>query len=104
MKKIKMDISSLLNNNLKLKQIVCLKMRQEEILDMLWTNLLPYLNEPIIIQPVQPDIPGQGVPSDFSVSLTQTQVNYPHRSTELLSPVPCQILKSMSLVSGLVMG
>ena len=33
------------------------------------TKLFPYLNAPIIIPPVQPDIPGQGVPSDHSVPL-----------------------------------
>ena len=67
--KNKMDISSLLNNNLKLKQIVGLPTRKKEILDILLTNLFPYLNAPIIIPPVQPDIPGQGVPSDHSVPL-----------------------------------
>ena len=39
----------------------------------------------------------------LSVSLTQTQVNHPHGPTELLSPVLCQTLKSVSLVSGLVL-
>ena len=67
--KNKMDISSLLNTNLKLKQIVSLPTRKKEILDICLTNLFPYYNAPIIIPPVQPDVPGQGVPSDHSVPL-----------------------------------
>ena len=64
-----MDISSILNNNLKLKQIVRSATRKNEILDVLMTNMFAYYSSPIIIPPVQPDIPGQGVPSDHSVPL-----------------------------------
>ena len=67
--KNKMDISSLLNTNLKLKQVVSLPTRKLEILDVLLTNCFSYYNAPIIIPPVQPDVPGQGVPSDHSVPL-----------------------------------
>ena len=67
--KNKMDISSLMNNNLKLKQIVGRPTRKLEILDILLTNCFSYYNAPTIIPPVQPDIPGQGVPSDHSVPL-----------------------------------
>ena len=31
--------------------------------------MFPYYNSPVIIPPVQPDVPGQGVPSDHSVPL-----------------------------------
>ena len=67
--KNKMNISSLLNSNLKLQQIVTSPTRKQEILDVLLTNLFPYYHTPIIIPPVQPDVPGQGVPSDHSVPL-----------------------------------
>ena len=67
--KNKMDISSLLNTNLKLKQIVSCPTRKKEILDICLTNLFAFYNAPIIIPPVQPDVPGQGVPSDHSVPL-----------------------------------
>ena len=40
-----------------------------ETLDILITNMFSYYNNPIIIPPVQPDTPGQGVPSDHSVPL-----------------------------------
>ena len=69
-----MDISSLLNTNLKLKQIVSQATRKLEILDIVLTNLFTYYNAPIIILPVQPVVPGQGVPSDHSVPLC-----IPHR-------------------------
>ena len=65
----KMDISALINNNLKLRQIVTKPTRKKEILDVLLTNLFPFYNSPVIIPPVQPDIPGQGVASDHSVPL-----------------------------------
>ena len=67
--KNKMDITSILSSNLKLKQIVNTPTRKHEILDVLITNLFPYYNAPTIIPPVQPDTPGQGVPSDHSVPL-----------------------------------
>ena len=67
--KNKMNISPLVNTNLKLKQIVGLPSRKKEILDICLTNLFPFYNAPIIVPPVQPDIPGQGVPSDHSVPL-----------------------------------
>ena len=67
--KNKMDISPLVNTNLKLKQIVRRPSRKKEILDICLTNLFSFYNAPIIVPPVQPDIPGQGVPSDHSVPL-----------------------------------
>ena len=50
--KNKMNISSLLNSNLKLQQIVTSPTRKQEILDVLLTNLFPYYHTPIIIPPV----------------------------------------------------
>ena len=67
--KNKMDISSLMNNNLKLRQIVTKPTRKNEILDIILTNLHPYYGTPVILPPVHPDVPGQGVPSDHSVPL-----------------------------------
>ena len=45
--KNKMNISQLLNNNLKLKQIVSKPTHKNEILDVILTNLYPYLNTTI---------------------------------------------------------
>ena len=67
--KNKMDISPIIHTNLKLKQINFLPTRKNEILDVCITNLFLYYNAPIIIPPVQPAIPGQGVASDHSVPL-----------------------------------
>ena len=67
--KNKMNINSLLSCNLKLKQIVNLTTRKNEILDVCLTNMFPYYNAPLIIPPVQPDVVGQGVPSDHWVPL-----------------------------------
>ena len=67
--KNRMDISSLINNNLKLKQIVQSPTRKQAILDVCLTNCSSYYGTPEIIPPVQPDIAGQGVASDHSVPL-----------------------------------
>ena len=75
--KNRMDISSLTNNNLKLKQIVQLPTRKGAILDVCLTNCYAYYSTPVIIPPVQPDIPGQGVASDHSVPLCVPHTN-PH--------------------------
>ena len=91
--KNKMNISSLLNNNLKLKQIVSKPTRKNEILDIILTNLYPYYNSPIILPPVQPDVAGQGVPSDHSVPLVvpHTDPSIPpqrHYRTIITRPLP----------------
>ena len=44
--KNKMDISSLLNTNLKMKQIVSKPTRKNEILDICLTNMYAYYNAP----------------------------------------------------------
>ena len=85
--KNKMNIASLINNNLKLKQVVSRPTRKQEILDVVLTNLFLYYNAPIIVPPVQPDIPGQGVPSDHSVPLC-----VPH--TDPLNP-PARVYKTI---------
>ena len=97
--KNKMNISPLLNNNLKLKQIVSKPTRKNEILDVILTNLYPYYNTPIILPPVQPDIPGQGVPSDHSVPLVvpHTDPSIPparHFKTILTRPLPDSKLRN----------
>ena len=97
--KNKMNISALLNNNLKLKQIVSKPTRKNEILDVILTNLYPYYNTPIILPPVQPDIPGQGVPSDHSVPLVvpHTDPSIPparHFKTIVTRPLPDSKLRN----------
>ena len=91
--KNKMNISPLLNNNLNLRQIVTRPTRKQEVLDVLLTNLFPFYNTPIIIPPVQPDVPGQGVPSDHSVPLcipNRDPTNPPerHYRTVICRPLP----------------
>ena len=91
--KNKMNISQLLNNNLRLKQIVSKPTRKNEILDVILTNLYPYYNTPIILPPVQPDVAGQGVPSDHSVPLIvpHTDPSIPpqrHYRTIVTRPLP----------------
>ena len=85
--KTKMDVSSLLNTNLKLKQVVSLPTRKLEILDVLLTNLFPFYNAPVIIPPVQPDVPGQGVPSDHSVPLCVPHTDPSNPPTRLYKTV-----------------
>ena len=99
--KNKMDISPIIHTNLKLKQINFLPTRKNEILDVCITNLFLYYNAPIIIPPVQPDIPGQGVASDHSVSQTETHTTRPLVSIEQLSHGRNLILKYVILASGL---
>ena len=61
------DITPLLNNSLKLKQIVSLPTRKNKILDICITNMSKYYNTPSIVSPVEPDDLNNGVPSDHSV-------------------------------------
>ena len=91
--KNKMDISSLLNTNLKLLQIVQSATRKQEILDVCLTNCFAYYSTPIIIPPVQPDVPVQGVPSDHSVCPTQTRAIHLDVCTRLLYLDHYQTLK-----------
>ena len=91
--KNKMNISPLLNDNLNLRQIVTRPTRKQEVLDVLLTNLFLFYNTPIIIPPVQPDLPGQGVPSDHSVPLcipNRDPTNPPerHYRTVVCRPLP----------------
>ena len=101
--KNKMDISSILNSGLKLKQLVRSFTRKLEILDVLMTNMFAYYSTPVIIPPVQPDVPGQGVPSDHSVPLCVPHTN-PHNPqlicTKLLCPGHYLTPKSGNLDSG----
>ena len=88
-----MDISPIVNCNLKLKQIVKQGTRNQKILDVVLTNLFPYYNAPIIIPPVQPDVPGHGVASDHSVPLCVPHTdpkNPPKREykTKVSRPLP----------------
>ena len=70
-----MDISCLTSSNLNIKQIVTLPTRKQEILDVCLTNLFPFYNAPVIIQPVDPDRPEYGVPSDHSTVLCLPHTN-----------------------------
>ena len=86
-----------MNNNLNLKQVVRSFTRKQEILDILLTNLFPFYNSPVIIPPVQPDVPGQGVPSDHSVPLCvpHTDPNNPPKreyKTIISRPLPDSII------------
>ena len=78
-----MDISSLLNTNPKLKQKVRSATRQGEVLDICLTNLFANYDAPIIIPPVQPDVPGQGFLSDHSVPLCVPHTDPSNPSTRV---------------------
>ena len=65
--KNKMNITPILNCGLRLNQVVDKPTRQGAILDVLIMNLRQYYKSPIIVPPVGPDNPADGVPSDHSV-------------------------------------
>ena len=67
--KNKLDITPILNSNMKLLQMVTKSTRKDEILDIFVTNLAHCYNQPVIIPPVPPDDPEKGVPSDHHVPL-----------------------------------
>ena len=50
--KNKMNISSIINTNLKLRQMVSNFTRKDEILDICMSNLFPFYNTPLIVPPV----------------------------------------------------
>ena len=70
----KMDITSILNCGLRLKQINVKPSRQGAILDVIIMNIFRHYNIPIIAPPLNPDNPLTGKPSDHSVPIA-----FPHR-------------------------
>ena len=68
-----MDIRSVLNCGLKLKQCVDKPTRHNSILDVIIMNTYNFYNSPIIVAPVEADDPLSGVPSDHHVPIA-----YPH--------------------------
>ena len=85
--KNRMDISSLLNTDLKLKQIVQSPTRKGAILDVCLTNCSSYYGVPVIIPPVQPDIAGQGVASDHSVPLCLPHTDPHHPPSRMFKTI-----------------
>ena len=70
----KMDITSILNCGLRLKQINVKPSRQGAILDVIIMNIFRHYNIPYIAPPLNPDNPLTGKPSDHSVPIA-----VPHR-------------------------
>ena len=62
-----MDISSILNCGLKLRQVVDKNTRKGKILDVLIMNVSGLYNSPMIAPPIQADDPSTGQASDHSV-------------------------------------
>ena len=90
------DITPLLNNSLKLKQIVSLPTRKNKILDICITNMSKYYNTPSIVSPVEPDDLNNGVPSDHSVPFCVPHTDPskpPKRQWEKVASVHCLSLK-----------
>ena len=64
-----LDVTPILNSNMKLVQMVTKCTRKDQILDIFITNMSHCYNEPIILPPVQPDDPNTAVASDHHVPL-----------------------------------
>ena len=60
------DIPTLLSIDPSLHQTVKLPTKGFKTLDVIVTNLARFFNDPLIIPPVMPDVPGHGLPSDHS--------------------------------------
>ena len=65
--KNQMQLGPLIAGLPKTHQIVTKVTHGDKILDVLLTNLFRYYSTPIIVNPVQPDDPNHGVPSDHQV-------------------------------------
>ena len=65
------------------KQIVTNPTRQNKILSVIVTDLHAYYSEPLVLPPVQPDIPGVGMPSDHStpIAVPYTDTSKPRLKT-----------------------
>ena len=61
-----LDVKRFLSISSMFQQLVTLPTRNNKILSVIVTDLHPYYTTPIILPPVQPDIPGVGSPSDHS--------------------------------------
>ena len=62
-----MQLGPLIAGLPKTHQIVTKATHGDQILDVLLTNLFRYYSTPIIVNPVKPDNPNHGVPSDHQV-------------------------------------
>ena len=76
----RIDMESLSFVDHSLKQIVTKPTRKKNILEVLLTNSSESYFEPQIIPPIQPDVPGNGVPSDHDGVIV-----YPKTSTKRVS-------------------
>ena len=88
-----LDVSQLLSISGAFKQIVNRPTRQSKILSIIITDLHSYYQEPFIIQPLQPDVPGCGKPSDHSVpvAIPYTDTSRPRKTDfelKVVRPIP----------------
>ena len=91
------DIPVLLSIDPSLRQTVRQPTRGLRVLDVIVTNLARFFNEPKIIPPIIPDLPGVGVPSDHSAVSAEPNISQgqPARRTKIwkyIRPLPESLL------------
>ena len=94
-----LDIPTLLNIDPSLRQLVKKVTRGLRVLDIILSNLGKFYDEPIIVQPILPDNPNKGVPSDHSgvVATPHTDPDKPHLRTKIvrtIRPLPESLIST----------
>ena len=91
------EVRQLLQIDSSLRQTVQLNTRKQKILDVILTNLHRYYHSPEIVPPINPDIPGKGVPSDHSGVIVTPNTNSTlppktHKVRKNIRPIPESLL------------
>ena len=84
-----LDIPTLLNIDPSLRQLVKKVTRGTKVLDIILSNLGKFYDEPIIVQPIFPDNPNKGAPSDHSgvIAIPHTDPEKPHLRTKVVKTI-----------------
>jgi hypothetical protein len=93
------DIATLLSIDPSLHQTVNLATRGLRILNVIVTNLGRFYNDPIIIPPIVPDVPGHGVPSDHNgvvatPNANSAEANRRTKTCKTIRPLPESLFQS----------
>ena len=94
-----LDIQTLLNIEPSLRQWVKKCTLGLKVLDVILSNLGKFYDEPVIVQPILPDNPNKGVPSDHSgvVATPHTDPSKPHLKSKVVKtirPLPESLISS----------
>ena len=94
-----LPIDAILSADSALRQIVHEPTHGQNTLDVIYTNLGPYYNDPITIPSLSPDVEGNGVPSDHlgvECIPNQTLGSQPTRNKQfkLIRPFPASLVDS----------